>query len=288
MQDFSAEYASDLIRGIVELLWSKSAGLSGNEVIAQLSEKIRLTGDEIDISSSLFWSRYAQTVRLVTLPLVKVGWLFKTDKGQWYLTEDGRAACRRFLTPRELYLEAQRLYTVGHKDVPKYFIFLEAIREEGWETIASYIKRMNSVEVRRLFMLLLDAMQFHITWEAPPHKKRGQIDMIASVDPIGANAIRIVVQIKHTGQPVTLDGFKSLSSILDPNDFGILFSSGGFTSEVKETQDKSGYQKINVMDLAKFYDLWMKHYDRLGQEAHILLPLLRISFLSPLSEESFF
>lgn len=289
MQEFSVEYAGELIRGVVELLWSKSDGLSGNEVIAQLPEKISLTEDEVDISSSsLFWSRYAQTVRLATLPLVKAGWLFKTDKGQWFITENGRAACRRFLTPRELYLEAQRLYTDSHKDVPQYLIFLEAVREEGWETIASYIKGKNSGEIRHLIALLLEAMQFHVTWEAPPHKKRGLIDMIASVDPIGANARRIVVQIKHTGQPVTLEGLKSFYSILGPNDFGILFSSGGFTSEAKEAQNKNGYQKINVMDLAKFFDLWAKHYDKLGREAHTLLPLQAISFLSPLSAANFF
>ena len=287
MQDFSIEYASELIRGVIELLWSKPAGLAGNDVIAQLPEKIHLTEDETDISSSLFWSRYAQTVRLVTLPLVKIGWLFKTDKGQWFLTEDGRAACRRFLSPRELYLEAQRLYANDYKDVPEYLIFLEVIREEGWEAIASYLKGRSSVEIRRLIEYLLDAMQFHITWEAPPYKKHGLIDMIASVDPIGANAIRIVVQIKHTGQPVTLEGFKSFSSILGSNDFGILFSSGGFTSEVKEAQNKNSYQKVNVMDLEKFYDLWMKHYDRLGRDAHMLLPLQAISFLSPLIKENF-
>jgi len=284
MQNLSVEHASELIKRVFELLWSRFDGLSGNEIIARLPEKIHWTEDEFDISSPLFWPKYAQTIRLVTLPLVEAGWLIKTEKGQWSITEEGRAACQIFSTPRELYLEAQRLSTDAHKDVSKYLIFLEAIREEGWEAIENYIKGKNSIEIRRLIALLLEAMQFHITWVAPPQKTRGLIDMIASVNPIGASNYRILVQIKHTGQPVTLEGFKSFFSILGRNDFGLLFSSGGFTFGVKEIQNNNSYQKINVMDLAKFYDIWMKHYDKLGREAQILLPLQAIFFLSPLSE----
>jgi len=284
MRDLSVEYASELVRGVVELLWSRPEGLSGDEVIARLPEKIQLTEDLLNDPQSLFSPRYTGTVRLATLPLVKAGWLIKTDKGRWILTEDGRAACRRFLTPHELYLEAKRLQIDGQNDISRNLIFLEVIREEGWGITADYIKGKNSVEIRRLIALLLDAMQFHITWIAPPQKERGQIDMIASIDPIGANARRILVQIKHTGQPVTLEGIRSFLSVLGSDDFGLLFSSGGFTSEVRDAENKKGYQKINIMDLEKFYDIWLKYYDKLSREAHILLPLQTIFFLSPQNE----
>lgn len=281
MNDFSLERVSELIRGVIELLWTKPDGLAGNEVIARLPEIIHLTEYEIGFSSSSHLPRYARTVRLATLPLVKVGWLMKTDKGQWYITEDGRDACRRFSKPRDLFLEASRLSNENQKNIPEIHVSLELIQEEAWENIANFIKGKNAVEIRRLIAVLFEAMQYHITWMAPPQKKRGLIDMVANTDPIGAKARRILVQVKHTGQPVTAEGVKSFSSILSPTDFGLLFSTGGFTSEVRDIINKGDYQKINAMDLVKFYDIWIRHYDKLSREAHTLLPLRAIFFLSP-------
>ena len=105
--------------------------------------------------------------------------------------------------------------------------------------------------------------------------------MVANLDPVGAKNMRILVQIKHTGQPVTVEGLKAFSSILSPNDYGLLFSTGGFTSDVRDTINKGNFQKINAMDLEKFFDVWIRHYDKLSWEAHTLLPLKAVFFLSP-------
>lgn len=281
MNDFSLERVSELIRGVIELLWTRPDGLAGREVIIRLPETIQLTEYETGFSSSSHLPRYARAVRLATLPLVKAGWLMKTDKGQWFITEDGRDACRRFSKPQELFLEALRLSENDQQNVPEYLVSLELIQEKAWENIAKYIRGKSTVEIRRLVAVLFEAMQYHVTWVAPPQKNRGLIDMVANVDPIGAKTWRVLVQVKHTGQPVTAEGLKSFSSILGSSDFGLLFSTGGFTSEVRDIINKGGYQKINAMDLEKFYDVWIRHYDKLSREAHTLLPLRAIFFLSP-------
>ena len=281
MNDFSLERVSELIRGVIELLWTRPDGLSGSEVIIRLPEIIQLTEYETGFSSSSHLPRYARAVRLATLPLVKAGWLMKTDKGQWFITEDGRDACRRYAKPQDLFLEALRLSEDDKQNIPEILVSLELIQEKAWENIANYIRGKNTVEVRRLIAVLFEAMEYHITWAAPPQKKRGLIDMVANVDPVGAKAWRVLVQVKHTGQPVTAEGLKSFYSILGANDFGLLFSTSGFTSEVKDIVKKGGYQKINAMDLEKFYDIWVRHYSKLSREAHMLLPLRAIFFLSP-------
>lgn len=281
MNDHSLEHAGKLIRGVVELLWRKSDGLSGSEVITRLHEVVNFTEYETGFAPSSQYPRYARTVRLVTSPLFKAGWLTKTDKGQWHLTEDGRDACRRFSEPQDLYLEALRLSEEGRQNIPEILMSLDMIQEKAWENIANYVRGKNPIEVRRLIVVLLEALQYHVTWVAPPQKKRGLIDMVVNTDPIGAKTLRILVQVKHTGQSVTVEGLKSFSSILGPNDFGLLFSTGGFTSEVREAINEGGYKKINAMDLEKFYDVWIRHYDKLSREAHTLLPLRAIFFLSP-------
>lgn len=281
MSNHSLEYAGKLIRGVVELLWKKTDGLSGSEVIARLPEVVRLTEYETGFVSSSQYPGYAVTVRLVTSPLFKAGWLTKTDKGQWHLTEDGRDACRRFSEPQDLYLEALRLSEDGRQNIPEILMSFDMIQEQAWENIANYIRGKNSIEVRRLIFVLLEALQYHVIWVAPPQKKRGLIDMVVNSDPIGAKTLRILVQVKHTGQSVTVEGLKSFSSILGSNDFGLLFSTGGFTSEAREVMNEGGYKKVNAMDLDKFYDIWVRHYDKLSREAHTLLPLRAIFFLSP-------
>jgi len=281
MNNNSLEPASKLIRGVVELLWRKIDGLSGSELIARLPEVVQLTDYEIGIASSSQYPRYARNVHLVTLPLFKTGWLTKTDKGQWYLTEDGRDACRRFSNPQDLYLEASRLSEEYQQKVAETLMSLDMIEEKAWENIANYIRGKNTIEVRRLVAVLLEALQYHITWVAPPQKKRGLIDMVVNTDPIGAKTLRILVQVRHTGQAMTVEGMKSFFSILGPDDFGLLFSTGGFTSDARDVVNDGGYQKINAMDLEKFYNLWVKHYEKLSREAHTLLSLRAIFFLSP-------
>ena len=281
MSDHSVQRLSELIRGVIEILWTRTNGLSAREVVRSIPETVRLTDYEKGMSPSTHTPRYERMVRLATLPLVKAGWLVKTSKGQWHLTADGRRACRRFSNPVELFMEALQLSETGRQNAPEILLSLELMQERAWEQIVKHVQETSAVDARRLVVALLEAMQYHVMWVAPPEKNRGMIDMVATVDTIGARSSRILVQVRHTGQPVTMEGLKSFHSILGGRDFGLLMSTGGFTTEAREGQYTSTYQKINAMDLEKFFDVWVKHYDRLSHEAHSLLPLKPIFFLFP-------
>jgi restriction system protein len=272
---------SELIRGVIELLWNRPDGLSAKEIVVFIPEVVKLTDHEMGISPSSTTPRYEKIIRLATMPLVRVGWLIKNDKGRWYLTDDGRGACRRFSDSHELYQEALRLSEERKQDIPEMLMLLDMFQEKAWEYIQKYIQEKTLIEVRRLVAVLFEAMQYHVTWVAPPEKNRGSIDLVANADPLGAGNYRILVQVKHKGQPVTMEGVKSFLSMLGPNDFGLLMSTGGFTSDVREETGKGGYQKINAMDVEKFFDIWIRHYDKLSREAHSLLPLKAIFVLSP-------
>ncbi len=281
MNDLSLQRISELIRGVIELLWNRPDGLPGKEVIAYLPEIIKLTSHELAISPTAHIPRYERMVRIATTPLVKAGWLLKTDAGHWLLTGDGRQACKRFATPQEFFQEALKASEEFKKNAPEAILTLELLREKAWDAVTAYIRGKSIVEIRQLIADLLDAMQYHTVWVAPAQKDHGLIDLVANIDPLGANIRRILAQVKHTGQPVTAEGLKSLAAVLGPNDFGLCFSTGGFTPEAQNMINKGGYQKINAMTLEKFYELWIRHYDKLSLKAHQHLPLQAIFFLSP-------
>ena len=122
-------------------------------------------------------------------------------------------------------------------------------------------------------------MGYHVAWTAPAEKDRGQIDIVAYVDPIGAKGPRILVQVKHKGQAITMEGLNAFLSILNTNDYGLLISTGGFTTEVKEEIRMDAFQKTTLLDLEGFFDLWVKYYEELSQEAQNRFPLKTVYFL---------
>jgi hypothetical protein len=96
MADTSFQRMAELLRSIIELLWYKPAGLPAKEIIALIPKMTPLTEFEAGYSSTNNVPRYETILRLATIPFVKAGWMVKSNKGRWYLTEEGRQACREF------------------------------------------------------------------------------------------------------------------------------------------------------------------------------------------------
>lgn len=282
MANVSINRVGELIRCVFELLWHKPDGLVARELLAIVPETIKLTSYELALSPSTNMPRYERIIRLATIPLVKVGWLSKNDKGRWFITSDGRQACKTFSNVQELYASALRSSEKESQNAPGLLMTLEIVQEDAWEQIQKFLQERNSAEMRTLVVDLLKAMQYHITWVAPPEKNHGQIDMVANVDPIGARSCRILVQVKHKGQPVTMEGLKSFLSILGPDDYGLLMSTGGFTAEIREEIWTGGFKKINAMDMEKFFDLWIKNFAQLSPEARNRFHLKAVHLLAPL------
>jgi restriction system protein len=57
-------------------------------------------------------------------------------------------------------------------------------------------------------------------------------------------------------------------------------SSGGFTETAKELASTRASTRIVLMDLEKFVDLWIEHYDKLTLDARQRFPIETIHFLS--------
>jgi len=279
MAEVTLNRIGELLRSVLELLWNKPEGMPARDLMAYLPQVANLTEDEKGYAPPNNVPRYERIVRLSTIPLVHAGWLIKNNKGRWYITEAGREAARKFPNAEELYKEALRLFEEVKEGAPAAAMVVEEAEEKAWEQVQKYLLDTRRLEFRTLIAELLQAMGYHVAWIAPPEKEHGNIDMVAYTDPLGAQGPRILVQIKHKGQPTTMEGMKSFLSTLNQQDYGLLISSGGFTWEVTEEIGTETFQKTTLLDLENFFDLWVKYYDRLSDEAKARFPLKKIYFL---------
>ena len=75
MTDITLDRVSELLRNVIELLWSKPEGLFAREVLAFLPEISGLSNYERGTSAPSHMPRYEKVVRLAAIPLVNAGWL---------------------------------------------------------------------------------------------------------------------------------------------------------------------------------------------------------------------
>jgi restriction system protein len=279
MSNITIKRAGELLRSVFEILWDKSDGLTAREVLSHIPQVTKLTEDELKISSSTNTPRYEKIVRIATIPITKVGWLAKDEKGLWHITQDGYDACNRFANVQDFYQEALRLYNERKRAIPENVMTLEIAQEAAWAQIKKHLYNLSPNELQIMLAELLKVMEYYPSWIAPLEKQRGKINLIAYTDPIGVKGQRILAQIIHKGQVVTLEGIKSFMSILGPNDFGLIVSMGGFTNEATHELDLHNFQKITALDAAAFFNLWETYYDELSEGSHRLLPLRAVNFL---------
>ena len=282
MADVTLQRTGEFLRVVFELLWYQPEGLPFRDILARIPESMQLTEYESSYYPSTNVPRYEKIIRYATIPLVKAGWLVKDNKGRWYITDEGQEACRKFGDAQKFYEEALRIYNEWRQSHPAIFIPVEDVEERAWEQIQKYLQGMRPFEFQTLVIDLLQAMDYHVTWTSPPGKERGQIDIIAYTDPLGASVPRIVVQVKHKGQTATVEGVKAFMSVLGLDDYGLFFSSGGFTGDAEEEAQER--HKFTLIDLESFYDLWVEYYEKLTIEARQRFPLTPISFLSSMEE----
>ena len=280
MSNITIKRAGELLRSIFEILWDKSDGLTAREVLSRIPHVTKLTEDELKPSPNTNTPRYEKIVRIATIPITQVGWLAKDEKGLWRITQDGYDACSRFTNVQDFYQEALRLYNERRRAIPENMMTLEIAQEAAWAQIKKHLYNLSPNELQAMLAELLRAMEYYPSWMAPPEKHKGKINLIAYTDPIGVKGQRILAQIIHKGQAVTLEGIKSFASILGPNDFGMIISMGGFTNEATQELSLNNFQKITALDAVAFFNLWESYYNKLSEGSHRLLPLKAVNFLA--------
>jgi len=293
MADITRKRTGEFLRIVFEQLWDKTEGLPAKDILDAIPNSIQLTEYEKGFYLSTPNSpRYEKIIRFATIDLVHAGWLVKS-KGRWFITEEGRQAYKKYKDPEDFYKEAARLFyewkrnrpkkeglITDEEEVQKIPFTIEEAEEKAREQIKQFLQKMNAYEFQELVADLLRAMDYHVSWVAPPGKDSG-IDIIAYTDPLGASVPRIKVQVKHRDQSTAVEGLRAFLSVLGADELGLFVSSGGFTSGAREEARTQERRKVTLLDLENFFDLWIEHYEKLSQEARQRFPLKPIYFLAP-------
>jgi restriction system protein len=293
MADITHKRNGEISFIIFDLLWDKPDGLPAKEILSKIPEFTELSEYEKGSypSDPPNKPRYEKIARFATLTLKKAGW-FEKNKGRWYLTDEGKDAYEKYKDPEIFFKEAKRLYqewkknepveeveTANDEDVETISFTIEEAEENSWDQIQEYLYKISPYDFQDLVADLLSAMGYHVSWVAPPGKDQG-IDIIAYTDPLGAKPPRIKVQVKRKEQSVSVGDLRSFLAVLGSDELGVFVSSSGFSKDAEIEARNQERRKITLIDLESLFDLWLKHYDKLSQDAKQRFPLRPIYFLA--------
>jgi restriction system protein len=294
MAEVTRRRTGEFLRELFEILMPYPDGMQARDALAALEKAVKLTEYENGTYDS-GGRRFEKIVRFATVDCAKAGWLQKT-KGRWIVTEAGKAAYASQSDPEAFYKQAVKLYNewkASQPDAPATddeheekasakvaSITFEEAEEQAWLEIDQYMRGMKPYDFQDLVASLLRAMDYHVSWVAPPGKDGG-IDILAWTDPLGTRPPRIKVQVKRQSQAVNVEGLRSFMALLGDDDVGIFVSIGGFTKDAADEARTQEKRKVTLIDLEELFDLWVRYYARLGDDARRRLPLRPIHFLAP-------
>lgn len=301
MAEITARRQGEIIQALFRILEAEPEGLQAKDAIARVESTLELT----EFERSTFPKnpglvRFPKILRFSTINSVKAGWLRKKS-GIWMLTDEGRAALHAFTDPEALFKESRRLYKQWKASQPdeepasgeappaedepesgdKGLIAattLEEAEEAARQAILDYLASINPYGFQDLVGKLLEAMGYHVVWIAPKGKDGG-LDLIAQSDPLGVRGPRIKGQVKRRpDSKTTEEELRSFLSLVEPDDVGVYISLGGFTSDTQAAARRTS-RRVTLIDGESLLDLWVEHYDRLGEEGRELLPIKPVHFL---------
>jgi restriction system protein len=293
MAEISRKRVGELVRGVFHILLPHPDGLPAKLILERLPAVIPPTEfEQSTYPKHPDIRRYEKVVRFSTIAAVKAGWLTK-NKGLWSLTDEGRQAFTRFPDPNAFALEANRLYRQWRRQQPpdddeeeyadestKAATTLEEAEESAWAEVEEHLGTINPYDFQDMVEGLLRGMGYHVVWVAPPGPDRG-VDIIAQSDPLGVGSPRIKVQVKRSGDRMSVRDIRSFLAVLAEGDVGLFVASGGFTKDAEDEARNQEKRRVMLLDLRRLFDLWVEHYEQIPEANRRLLPLRPVYFLAP-------
>ncbi len=286
MTDITVNRISEILRLVFDLLWFEPQGLYVSEIMRYIQATVPLSEYETGYYAYAPYSpRYEVVIRVGTIPLVRAGWLEKTRNGRWFITEAGRQACKRYNNAADFFEESVRLFVQWKSNENSRLVQLGATPynfavENSWEQIRQYVDNLDMRDLREMVGVLLKAMGCYIAWQGPIGEDNELIDLICYKDPLGLNSDRIVVHVANKSQVSTRDGLSAFMNILKPSDVGLYISLGGSTNDLNQFALAQTQQRIRLIDLETFVDLWLENQSNIDQESRIKFPLKPVYFLA--------
>ncbi len=283
--------ASKTLYAVMQEMKRRGGSIPVKELYPFIESNVDLDEWEREPAGKNQYIRWTNNFQFYSIDYVKAGYIVKKN-GSWFLTEDGEAVLDKGADGvMRLAVKAYHEWAVansfkedhngeGEDEAPDNTnqINLETLESEARDGIKRFLASKNPYEFQEIVAALLRAMGYHTPFVAP-RGKDGGVDVIAYVDPLGAQTPRIKVQVKH--KPDTTVGasdVRSLLGVLRSGDIALFVTSGIFSSDARNTSTNSR-EFIRLIDGEDFIDLWQEYYDKMSDEDKNLLPLKRIAFV---------
>jgi len=200
MAEITRRRVGELQRAVLKILFEQPEGLPAKEVLKRMEQVVPPSEfEKSDYPNRPGVQRFPKMVRFATIGPVKAAWMTK-DKGKWYLTEEGKKTYSKYPDPEDFRCESHRLYHQWADKQPKELdeelvaepgaiekvadasSTFEEAEENAWSEIEQYVQVMNPYDLQKLVAALLRAMEYHVSWIAPPGPDKG-IDNLGAQRP---------------------------------------------------------------------------------------------------------
>ena len=287
--------AAKILYAVMKEINRRGGSMSAKDLYPFVEANVELSEWEREPAGKMQYIRWTNNFQFYSIDYQKAGFIIKKN-GYWYLTPEGEDILKK--SPEEVMRIANKAYHKWRALNPKRIqddhnddeptddisentdiaIKLEQLESNARDDIKKYIAAKDPYQFQEMVAALLRAMDYHTPFIAPKGKDGG-IDIIAYVDPLGAQTPRIKVQVKH--KPDTSIGaseVRALSGVLKAGDIALFVTSGTYSTDARNAA--SGNDKfIRLIDGNDFIEMWQKYYDKMSDEDKNKLPLKRISFL---------
>jgi restriction system protein len=294
--------AAVFIKAALEALDAAGGSLPLRDVKNAVAQRVTLTDHDREVYTKTGYIRWESVLHFYSIDCVKAGFIRKHG-GRWHLTSEGKSvmplpadqildkAVRAYrewkaVQPRELRDEPANAAAAVETPAPETAhseaaFVLESAEGQALAEIQRYVNHLRPYEFQEAVAALLRGMGYATPFEASGGPDGGT-DILAYPDPIGAKTPHVRVQVKHRpSQKATREEIAALRGVIrQDREIGLFVSTSGFTSEaVREA--RHGSTHIELMDLDRFLDQWVEHYDKMSEEDKAKLRLRRVYFLAP-------
>lgn len=283
--------ATKTLYAVMKEMSRRGGSMPAKELYPFVNDNVELTDWEKEPAGKMKYIRWTNSFQFYSIDYQKAGFIVKKN-GNWYLTPEGEAILKK--TPEEVMNIANDAYHEWRRLNPKEekpeeepddetaekdnAMNLDLLESDAREGIRQFIVSKSPYEFQDMVAALLRAMKYYTPFIAPKGKDGG-IDIIAYLDPLGAQTPRIKVQVKH--KPETAIGasdIRALSGVLKAGDIALFVTSGTYSADARNAA--SGSDKfLRLIDGDEFIEMWQEYYDKMTDDDKNMLPLKRISFL---------
>jgi restriction system protein len=284
-----------LIKFVLGLLRGHPDGMRPRDIYAEIESKLALDDFDRETMKGSGLPRWRALLHFQSVAATKAELLAKSD-GRWLVTEEGRKAAalpddelKRYMRSRyrewrwgnsKIRPDSEAADALDETPTPDSSVLLEDAKEKAREEIDSYLDTLGGYEFQDLVAALLEGMGYatNIVSKAGAD---GGTDILAYIDPLGAQTPHIRVQVKHRDQAVSREDVAALRGIIrGDREIGLFVSSGGFTKQALR-EAGNGAVHIELVDLNRFLELWLQHYNKIPEAKRSRLRLEPVHFLAP-------